>query len=1677
MERKKPQIDQQKWEALQNHADNSKGLVGALAGYSFYRYTGGKRAALWNTLTKLYGKQPTQVSAKEFLCRDLENAFTTLAGKEMAEKVPQIIAMRLEGQFSNSPWRRSYRSKYFAFYAEQIMDLLCQLIHLSCYPETVKERLYCTEMIRGGYEYLLALEIRNGDEEIISLLHEAMMGDNTEIILTREMIDAIVISGHEGLLDDLLKLLLAARLQEGLRQQILEAADKGTTQVLSRILKVCIDENLFRYSSTIRAFDMWTGMGYGDTKPAGVKRYAQFAYECLTDESKRQEYYKSDNNVEAYFALWAQGCHEFMATYDMVPHLLEDSRHYRQVLGWLFVTRTDSSRYQTIMAFQYLEERDEELLAWIVRNLAQTWGLHKTNWSVCRGLAGQLVPNPNLPDSKEERKQLFYQLKEVAEFIGNKRQTFSGNPFDFVHITLGSEQVYGCMIGLAGYDMDEELVNELLALAPKMSVDQRQSIICAFLLPETNTKHRVYLHNCLNDRSIMVKELAVERLADCELFRRDLDILAESLRSKSSDLRSSILAVFKKQNPDLLCPFLTQMLESSQENQNQAAIELLMELKEKHPEMLSANQSALHALRKKKVSTQTEILLDQLLAEEKEETVFSRENGFGIYDPKVIENYLSGLNAPIRKTGFLSRIFGSGDGLFTAKQIKASIPTWDELDKLLDRVNQVFTRHADDEIEAEWYDGSRHKVLFGDSGANIILPADCGCRSLNDAGARLDMIPFWDEFYEALGEYGRDVKKMLGLFHLTAHIIEPVHYSSQVILSPWYQPIAALDLAPQLYDECRIKYNRARQMLDIFNCLPKLFDPHEVFVEAIKFYRSVIAILGEENLSKIYLQVKGNPGYVVYGSHLQAVGINNRMLATWRRAIHQLKLSADDFAVWFALEYRLEQQVNTSVTDSLRTEEYFRAYHENIIPRDILVAFLMDEVSCMPGKIKVLTNPNRYVEGRNLYENYPFAKELIPEILDRMVTMEEKRGELCTALTRHCLAIERFEGAEHFCNLLAALGKENFFRGYEFSQNDTKKAVLSRLLKRCYPTKDDTPERLAALLKATDISDKRLAEAVMYAPQWAGFAEKILGWHGLKCGVWFFHAHINETFSAEKETETAIYSPMSPQQFNDGAFDKNWFFEAYDQLGEKRFQILYKSAKYITSGSNQHRRSQLYSDAVLGKLDAQKLMQEIIEKRNQEKLRCYPLIPIAEGDHQEPLRRYEFIQKFLKESKQFGAQRRDNEKKACATAMENLAITTGLMDVNRLMWQMESRKIEEIKPLTEPVRLDGVSVWLTIDENGDSGIAMEKGSKPIKTVPKSLAKNEIYLDLKATVKDLKDLKRRSKESMERAMMDSTEFGTEELRNICGNPILAPMLLKLVWTDGKNNGFLQQTTDGLALVRLDGECISADTLRIAHPHDLKIAGEWAQFMHLLYEQKLVQPFKQVFREYYPITDDEQQERTISRRYAGHQVQPQRTVALLKARGWTVDYEEGLQKVFYKENLIVRMYAMADWFSPADIEAPTLETVEFFDRSTRENVPLEDVPPILFSETMRDLDLVVSVAHVGGVDPEASHSTVEMRTAIAAELAALLKLSNVSWIGYHAKIHGTLASYSVHMGSGVVHAEGVGMVTILPVHSQARGRIFLPFADDDPKTAEIMSKILLLAEDKKIKDPTILSQITC
>jgi hypothetical protein len=303
-----------------------------------------------------------------------------------------------------------------------------------------------------------------------------------------------------------------------------------------------------------------------------------------------------------------------------------------------------------------------------------------------------------------------------------------------------------------------------------------------------------------------------------------------------------------------------------------------------------------------------------------------------------------------------------------------------------------------------------------------------------------------------------------------------------------------------------------------------------------------------------------------------------------------------------------------------------------------------------------------------------------------------------------------------------------------------------------------------------------------------------------------------------------------------------------------------------------------------------------------------------------------------------------------------------------------------------------------------------------------------------------------------------------------------MLKQLVFVGEAVSGY--PVEGGAALVFHDGRQLALDQaegLRIAHPYDLYRSQVWHHWQRQCYAEARVQPFKQVFRELYLLTAVEQEEGAVSPRYAGHQVNPRRALALLGARGWVNYPDEGVRRTFHEENISAWVTFRNGFLTPAEVEGLTVDGVWFSKRGEWKPLPLSGIPPRLFSEVMRDLDLVVSVAHQGGVDPEASASTVEMRATLIQETCRMLGMENVTLQGRHALVEGALARYTVHLGSAVVHRQPGGALCIVPVHAQHRGRLFLPFADDDPKTAEVISKVLLLARDKEIKDPVILQQI--
>ena len=348
-------------------------------------------------------------------------------------------------------------------------------------------------------------------------------------------------------------------------------------------------------------------------------------------------------------------------------------------------------------------------------------------------------------------------------------------------------------------------------------------------------------------------------------------------------------------------------------------------------------------------------------------------------------------------------------------------------------------------------------------------------------------------------------------------------------------------------------------------------------------------------------------------------------------------------------------------------------------------------------------------------------------------------------------------------------------------------------------------------------------------------------------------------------------------------------------------------------------------------------------------------------------------------------------------------------------------------------------------------------------------------ELRSRLQELKRQRSRVRDALEEAMCRGDRFGSAELRTLLEHPILAPALSRLVFVGDGVAGYLVE--GGRALRDHAGAqhvLGHQEEVRVAHPHDLLARGDWSAWQRECFLAERIQPFKQLFRELYPLTDTERGTQR-SRRYAGHQVNPRQALALLGGRGWVARPEEGVSRTFHEEGLTARLGFQESFHTPADVEGLTLEEVIFTRKGEWKELPLAEIPARLLSEALRDLDLVVSVAHRGGVDPEATASTVEMRAALVQETCELLGLDNVELQQHHALIRGALGEYSVHLGSaGVMLLPGTA-IPIVAVHSQHQGRLFLPFADDDPKTAEVLSKVLLLARDREIRDPSVLEWI--
>ncbi len=1582
-------------------------------------------------------KSGSPETLKEAYDNGPKQMFEAIHGNEIATLVGKTVSRLSQYIYSSSLYRRSFRTQNIEPYFDKLIDILETIYFPWTQFDIVKDLLTLKKeddddddgITLGDdlYGDFLATYIDDNNQPIIKAIEDICLGDNNTKLLTDSIINGIVKSRNTKLYRLLGDMLLAAKLQEGLRQSILENADSGQIDALIYLMKIVLENDLLRYSSAIRAVGVWMGMDeYFDDKRVVTKLF-QLGYHYLTDEKARTTAAKSKDVIEIYASLWANSVYETEKVLPLIDTLMAGEK-YQQLAALYFISQSENEQMEFSIASKYLEQTDLDVLNLVMEiyPINYIWSYTKKDFiQHCR-------EKKEFFQDETLRNRHFNQLLKIVRLIPQNGYKTEGKPFDWCNLTLNRSDVFTKLLTIAGYDFDPEKTELLIDNMQYCDSDNRAAFIKCFLDQPKDGKEREFLFNSLNDKSMPVRSQALENIKTLTVNEEEAKLVINLLALKTGDLRQNAVDILLTLPGERPVEAAKTLLADKQENKRLAGLDILSQLVKKGT--LKKKQAVSLLACMPKVTDKEQILIDGLVSEG---TKYNKENGFGMYDPEYRPE-LPPLETDKKHT--LKTIFDFSS---------------DRMNKLFDDLSNRIKQNKDYTYQTKSWDDSLEDVVLG---ANTwIRPRADAQRSGDDDDNtlfdnfvlqdvwrgwlkdnnvtfnELFLFMFIDEVADYDDSYDLDYQKW-------ANKLIEQHFNAKEInkLIKYWGKKEYSDLARNIIGILWTEFPEQERFEALYGALADLME----HVPEVDWQKPI-----EDEEDGYY---RSNDRTETFADTKEVEFLTDHLSKAAREDEH--------FKNFLAVCYELGRLSDMTYI-GLSEEDIARGVTMGVLKIDSLykTMFLCDCVGSYAGKIQ-------YTSYKKAAEKYPVLKEVADKVAARVIEIELKRGDSKTEVSKLACDIRYHEGADTFAKILVALGKETFVRGYIYSSDTTKKAVLSSLLKNCHPKATDNAKTLKAALDGK-IDDKRLIEAAMYSPGWLNIVGDYLGWPGLQSAAWYFHAHINQSFSAEKETEVARYSPISAQDFNDGAFDIAWFKEAYQTLGAERFGLLYDCAKYLTEGGN-HRRAQLFADATLGKLELKELKKEIKEKRNKDKLLSYSLVPLnAKKKQEEALERYEFIQEFLKESKTFGAQRKESEGKASAIALENLARNAGFSDSLRFGWCMETLKMQQLTKYFIPEPREDISVHISINKEGIAELVCEKEGKKLSSVPAKLKKDTYITECKEVVSALKNQFKRAKASLEQSMVNRDAFEFRELKQLVEHPVIAPLLQKLLFVSGKRSGAFCELLD----------LPDSASVNIAHPYDLYTASVWLECQHYAFEHQLVQPFKQIFRELYLINEDERAEKTISRRYAGHQVQPQKTVALLKGRGWTVDYEEGLQRVYYKENIIATMYAAADWFSPSDIEAPTLETVQFFDRKTHKPLPFENIPPVIFSEVMRDIDLVISVAHIGGVDPEASHSTIEMRAVIVSELLALLHIENVLVKDRQATVKGSLGEYTVHLGSGVVHKMGKGAVNILAVQSQHRGRIFLPFADEDPRTAEVISKIILLADDKSIKDPAILNQI--
>ena len=1467
-------------------------------------------------------------------------------------------------------------------------------------------------------------------EEILATLKAIVEGTHREGAMGIHVISALLTANRLEAWQLAEDLLLKAERQEGLRQTILETVDMANPQAFIRMLRLIVEHNLGRFSSVWRAVLVW---GLPVTENAkDFNRVIGRVLELLQDREERARVVREGDPLDLKLALWTA------AYFDVIEALALADQAYRRPdidvrFNTIVMVGMFSYRPSIPILHRAIHDPEVKVAARALAALDQFRREQLENTiprKEIEALADRLPAK--MPDGLPARQEALNFLLEITE------------------------------------DKDLPLILDRVS---EMSAGHRET----FLRRCRDGKVggiRTTMFQFIGDASPSVRKMAFDYIRETRLKPEEAPQIEQVLGRKASDLRVAAMQLLSTQPRASIVKSASRLMESSEEPRRIAGLELLADLHQGGHEQRHVENSFEEFRKRHANLTENERTQIERVMKSADSDSLLLKTAFGLADFQT-------LPTP-EKPRAIAENFST----------PASMACIHALDELVHQNRDVKFRFTG------LYGYAEEDMILGESSRRLPLPKvgvpmeqqaealparEAWFRWLDERGAdtrdsdglelvralgtmiSLDDLYKWENWGEKrkLGTVADGIEKVIRVKKLG-----PVRYPSQIaIILQWLvaasQPdgaTVALDAWQTVIANCyekKYKYDDDRYYSTEVSW--RTYDGLKGWLTAANFLRThVSGSWKAEHDVRLYKLLKFYDEPEFKGRNMPGETIRGA-----KRTILGLKLPTGKSA---EVPERMPPEV----------EDLIRALNAGAVSEVEVIDYLL----LSDSHRHTYRNRGPLVEATQRKQRLkcPDSSELdriLQRLIDRLVQVSITRGDLPTEACPFSENIRSGLSLRHLAPVMAAAKGINWDRSY-YSDSHSKSVTFSNLVRHSKPLLEDTPERFKALLGKQ--SEKSLVEMAMFAPQWAKHVEHTIGWPGLEEAVWWMHAHtkddqwgVDEDLKEAWKNQISERTPLDSESLMNGAVDTKWFLGIRAHFDEKRWKVIDSAAKFASGGVG-HKRAQKFADAMLGRVTLADLEKVIADKRHQDSVRAIGLVPITgEADI---LSRYQLLQKFLKESRQFGSMKQASEKLAVSIALENLARTAGYPDPIRLQWAMEAREIEDLKSGSMSASAGEIIATLTILPTGDPEITAEKSGKPIKEVPAAVKKHAEIKHLFNRRKEVQAQARRMRWSLESAMIRGDEFTASELVSLIEHPVLAPMLRTLVFiTDGGEFGWLDQGR----LIGLHGKEISFSSARLGHAFDLLDSAKWADWQREVFAREVVQPFKQVFRELYVPTENELKAETRSQRYTGHQLNPRQALGILGKRGWVIGGEEGVRKVMHEHRLVAHIWFEETFYTPADIEGLTLDSLSFTKTGDWNQLKLADIPPRVFSETMRDLDLIVSVAHMGGFDPETSQSSIEMRASVVRETARLVGLSNVAIDSPRAVVQGELGEYAIHLGSGNIHRRPGGEIVVVPVHSQHRGRMFLPFIDDDPKTAEIVSKVLLFAEDSKIQDPNIVRQI--